>query len=164
MGFESFQVELSRDGPDHRPLSQFVRKLPHAKPDESGIQSSKSDYVLVDDGDHKIEIEVTEEWGRISCRFTLCHPPSIEVAFVNLVRDLVERLNMKVRICADESGRWYSAEDLADFSREIADFIAKERRGWIAQCGPTQLAATSSEAYEKIVFPQLKPVEGLPNR
>jgi hypothetical protein len=124
---------------------------------------SGSEYFLVDDGAHKIEIEVTEKWGRISCRFTLCHPPSIEVAFMNLVRNLVERLDMRVRICADESQRWYSTEDLADLAKDMTGFIAKERRAWIAQCGPTQLAATTAEAYEKIVIERSTPVLGLPN-
>jgi hypothetical protein len=164
MGFESFQIEFRRDGQDNRSLSRYVRQLPNARPDKPGVESSGSEYFLVDDGAHKIEIEVTEGRGRISCRFTLCHAPSIEVAFVSLAQDLVKRLDMKVRICADEKGRWYSAADFSDFANDISGFIAKERKAWIAQCGPAQLAATTAEAYEWIVLPQSKPVVGLPNR
>ena len=160
MGFESFQVELRGEVQDPGHFNRFIRGLPNVKPDTNAMETSGSDYFIVDDGAHKMELEVTESRGLISCRFTLCHPPSIDAAFVSLIREFVERLRMKVRICAVDTSRWYSSEDLPEFVRDVDDCIATERRGWIAQFGPVQLAATTAEAFEKIVLPQCEPLHG----
>ena len=123
-------------------------------PDTNAMKTSGSDYYIVDDGTHKIELEVTESRGRISCRFTLCHPPTIDAAFIGLIRELVERMDLRARICSDGARRWYSVDDFGEFVRAATGFISKERRAFIAQCGPVQLAATTAEAYERIILPQ----------
>ena len=74
-------------------------------PDTNAMKTSGSDYYIVDDGTHKIELEVTESRGRISCRFTLCHPPTIDAAFIGLIRELVERMDLRARICSDGARR-----------------------------------------------------------
>ena len=43
-----------------------------------------------------IELELTPEPLAISCRFTLCHPPSVDDAFLNVLRHLMRRLGMRI--------------------------------------------------------------------
>jgi hypothetical protein len=101
MGFESFQVELRGETASSAQVDELVRRLPHAKCDPDAIASRGSTFYTLEDGHHVIEVELVAFPVKVSCRFTLCHPPSIDSAFLSLVRELMARLGMEVRICDD---------------------------------------------------------------
>src|ERR1700724_1889073 len=101
MGFESFRVEL-RGGPaTYGEADEVIRQLLHVKPYMESFPMQGSTYYLIDDGQHVIELELMDSPVHISCRFTLCHPPSVDSAFLGLLRELMLRLGMEAKICDD---------------------------------------------------------------
>ena len=119
MGFETFRVELRAGKAKFGEADEAVRKLPNIKPDPDSLPSKGSTYYLFEDGRHAIELELMDAPVRLSCRFTLRHPPSVDAVFMGLVRDLMDRLGMEARICddgpAEQSGP-YSIHDFSEFS------------------------------------------------
>jgi|GEM_PF-5186140 len=87
MSFETFRVELRGGSATFARVDAAIRQLPHAQPDHDSMTSAGSTYYTVEDGFHIIEVEVADSPIQVSCRFTLCHPPSIDVAFLNFVRE-----------------------------------------------------------------------------
>jgi hypothetical protein len=77
MGFEAFRVEL-RGGPaTYQEVDEAVRQLPHIHRDHQSVPLKGSTYYLLKDGQHVVEIEIRDAPVKLSCRFTLCHPPSV---------------------------------------------------------------------------------------
>src|SRR5438105_11345439 len=101
MGFESFRVELRGGRASYQEADEFIRQLPHAKTDHESLPMPGSTYYVIDDGRHVIELELKDAPVRVSCRFTLCHPPSVDAAFLSLAHDLVSRLGMAADIYDD---------------------------------------------------------------
>ena len=101
MGFEHFQVVLRGGRSKYGEADEAVRKLPHLKPDEHSVPIKGSTFYVMDDGRHAIELELMDAPVQLSCRFTLCHPPSVDLAFLGLLRELMLRLGMEVEICDD---------------------------------------------------------------
>ena len=161
MGFESFRVELR--GGAARPLDadETIRGLPHAKPDLGSVPLRGSAFYVFDDGKHIVEVERKDFPVKLSCRFTLCHPPSVDAYFLDIVRELMLRLGMEVTICDDvrpEHAQWYPLARFAEFSSIVRAYIAARRAEWIAAIGPAHLAATTSEVCRQIILPQCEPV------
>jgi len=163
MGFETFRVEL-RGGPaTFAQADSTIRQLPHVQPDQDSIRSPGSAYYTVEDGAHVIEIEVADTPVKVSCRFTLCHPPTVDAAFLGLVQEVQGRLGMEAAICDDvrpEDARWYSAAQFSEFASAVSGYIAARRAEWTANFGATQLAAKTPEVYAKIILPKCVPVTG----
>lgn len=158
MGFESFRVELcgGRAGPEE--VTEAVRQLPHARPDPDSLPMGGSTYFLIDDSRHVIEVEVTGPPVKVSCRFTLCHPPTVDAAFLSLVRELMDRLGMKARACDDagpEGSRWFGLGAFAELAAVIARRVAARRAEWVAAFGDAPLAATTNEAHQRVILPRL---------
>lgn len=101
MGFEAFRVELRGGKVKFREADEIVRKLPHLKPDQHSVPMKGSTFYVMEDGQHALELELMDSPVRLSCRFTLCHPPSVDSAFLDLLRKLMLRLNMQAKICDD---------------------------------------------------------------
>lgn len=160
MGFEAFRVELRGGRAGLSEADEVVRMLAHIKPDPDAVAMRGSTYYLLDDGRHAIEIELTDSPVRLSCRFTLCHPPSVVPAFLNLVRELMARLGMDARICDDvrpEHSHLFSLEQFDEFSAAAAHYIATRRAEWVAAFGDEPLAATTNEVYRRIILPRCQP-------
>lgn len=85
MGFESFRVELRGGSATSAQVDELIRRLPQAKPDPEAIASRGSTFYTLEDGLHVIEVEVVAVPVKVSCRFTMCHPPSIDSAFLSVV-------------------------------------------------------------------------------
>src|SRR3954453_18451123 len=115
MGFEAFRVELRGGKANNREADEAVRKLPHLKPDQHSVPMKGSTFYVMDDGLHAIELELMDAPVRLSCRFTLCHPPSVDLAFLNLLRELMLRLGMEAKICDDVQPAHSRSFALADF-------------------------------------------------
>jgi hypothetical protein len=163
MGSESFRVELRGGQATYPEAIEIVRLLPHIEPDQQAPSMRGSTFFLFEDGQHIVELEVMDSPVKLSCRFTLCHPPSVDAAFLAFVRDLMSRLGMEVRICDDvplEHSRFYSLADYATFAAVTERYIAARRAEWIVAFGTEQLAATTSEVHRRIILPRCEPVVG----
>ena len=84
---------------------EVVRGLPNARPDLDAIRTRGSTFYTVEDGRHVIEVEVAAAPVRVSCRFTLCHPASVDNALLGMVHELMTQLGMSVRICDNTAAR-----------------------------------------------------------
>jgi hypothetical protein len=160
MGFEAFRVELRGGSANYREADEVVRKLPHIKPDPDSVRVEGSTLYVMDDGRHAIEIELMDSPVRLSCRFTLCHPPSVDAVFLGLIRELMTRLGMEAKICDDvspEHSRAFSIRELPELSAISADYIAARRAEWIAAFGDEPLAATTNEVHRHVILPRCQP-------
>jgi hypothetical protein len=161
MGFESFRVELGGGTASAEEVSETLRRTPHCKPDADSFPLQGSTYYLIDDSRHVFELELRDSPVRLSCRFTLCHPPSVDTAFLSLVCELMVRLGMDVSICDDvrpEHTHPFSVAAFDEFAAAASGYIAARRTEWIAGFGSRQLAATTNEVHEQIILPRCQPV------
>lgn len=157
MGFEAFRVELRGGQAQFSDVDEVVRTLPHLKPDPDSIPMKGSTFYVMDDGQHSIELEVMDSPVRLSCRFTLCHPPSVDLAFLDLVRELMSRLGTEVKICDDvhaAHSRSFPLVEFPDFMAVTRHYIAARRAEWIAAFGDHPMAATTNEIYQRIILPR----------
>lgn len=163
MGFESFRVEL-RGGPaTFSQVDEFIRQLPNGKPDDEIVPTPGSAFYTVEDGLHVIEVEVMESPVTVSCRFTLCHPPSVDAAFLGLVRELMAGLGMEAQICDDhgpEHPHWFSIAGFPGFANAFRHVVAQRRAEWIANFGALQFPAKTREVFARLILPRCEPVTG----
>lgn len=162
MGFESFRVELRGGWANCLEANETIRNQPHVRRDEQSLPTKGSTYFVIDDGRHVIEVEVKDAPVRISCRFALCHPPSVDSVFLDLVRQLMLQLGMETWICDEvqpEDAHPFSLTQYAEFSSATLRSIAARRTEWIAAFGMEQMAATTNQVYERIILPRCQPVE-----
>jgi hypothetical protein len=160
MGFEAFRVELRGRRAQYSDVDAAIQKLPSVKPDEPSIPMQGSTFYVVDDGQHILELELLDAPVRISCRFTLCHPPSVDAAFLTLVRELLLQLGMQVRICDDvrpEHARSFSLAEFAEFSSLTSCSIAARRTEWRAAFGDEALAVSTNDVYQRLILPRCQP-------
>jgi hypothetical protein len=160
MGFESFRVELCGGQADHAEADATVRRLPHVRLDPEAVLMPGSTCYLRDDGHHVIEVELRDAPVRLSCRFALCHPPSVDAVFLAFARDLMAKLGMEARICEEvrpEHAGAFALSEFTNFSAITARSIAVRRAEWVAAFGTALLAATTREAYRRIILPRCQP-------
>jgi hypothetical protein len=165
MGFESFRVELRGGRATHFEINETVREPPHVRLDPEAALMPGSTCYLRNDGRHAIELQLSDAPVRLSCRFTLCHPSSVDSVFLGFLRELMARLGMEVTICDDvrpEHSGSFSLREFAEFSAIITDYIAARRAEWMAAFGPTTLPATTPEVYQRIILPRCQPGIGQP--
>lgn len=161
MGFEDFQVVLHGRDKNRREAEDLIRSLPGVGPDpDSGFLSAPA-YLVMNDGQHSIELEVDDQHGlEVSCRFVLSNPPTIDEVFIAFVRELMRRLNLSAT-CVEgppsEAVRTFSAREFDEWSTATLRHITRRRKEWIADMG-TELAATRKELYERIILPRCAPV------
>jgi hypothetical protein len=160
MGFEAFRVELRGGRANYEDAVAAIRRLPGSKPDPDSIPLKGSAFHVVDDGRHVIEIELMDAPVRFSCRFTLCHPPSVDGAFLEIQRELMSNLGMEATIRDDvrpEHSRSFALAEFEDFSAICSRYIADRRAEWIAAFGNEQIAAGTNEVYQRIILPHCQP-------
>jgi hypothetical protein len=165
MGFESFRIELRGGRASYQEADEIIRQLPYAKPDSESMALPGSTYYLIDDGRHVIELELKDNPVRVSCRFALCHPPSVEGAFLRFAHYLMSRLGMEADICENirpEHAHPFSLPEFADFSAAVSHYIAVTRAYWVADFGTETLAATTNEVFRRIILPRCQPGVGRP--
>ena len=159
MGFESFQVELRGERANYLDADRAIRNLPGIRPDPRGGFMLGS-YYLFEDGRHVVELHLFDSPMSLSCRFALCHPDSIDAAFVELVRVLMGSLGIEAMIPDDvsEHAHWFSLAEFAEFAARLPEYIAIRRQEWIAAFGAVRATATTSEAFERFILPSCLPV------
>jgi hypothetical protein len=163
MGFESFGVRLHGDHATAHAATEAIKNLDHAAPDPDAELTPGSPCFLVNDGQHAIELEVMETSAAISCRFTLCHPPTVDAVFIALVKRLVEILDARVEICEEvEPGQpdEFTLATFHDFPSIVSKCIAKRRAEWKAAFGGQTLGATTTQVHEKIIAPHYQSAVG----
>lgn len=160
MGFETFRVELRGGNVRFDEADAIVGKFPHIRPDSQAVPMEGSAFYVIKDGQHVIEVEVMDAPVKLSCRFTLCHPPSVDSAFLAFVREMMSLLGMTPRICDDvtaEHARSFSLGEFEKFATIASGYIAARRAEWIAAFGSKPLAATTSEVYQRVILPRCQP-------
>ncbi len=160
MGFEAFRVELRGGEPQFTKADEVVRKLPNVRPDQDSVPTKGSTFYVVDDGQHAIEVEVMDAPVRLSCRFTLCHPPSVDLAFLGFVRELMFQLGMEAKVCDDVQpahARSFTLAEFPAFMTITMRYIAARRAEWITAFGDQPMAATTNEVYQRIILPHCQP-------
>lgn len=161
MGFESFRVELRGGQVTYPGVKETIQRHPHVKLDPQSPPMKGSTFYVVDDGRHVIEVELKDAPVRISCRFTLCHPPTVDSVFLDLLRELMLRLGMEAWICDDvrpEDVHPFSLAEYAEFASVALRSITARRAEWMAAFGAEQIPATTNEVYERFILPRCKPV------
>jgi hypothetical protein len=165
MGFESFRVELRGARASYREVDETLRGFPHIRLDRDAVLTPRSTCYRRDDGQHVFEIELLDEPVRLSCRFTLCHPASVDSGFLAFVHDLMVRFGMTAKICDDvraEHAGSFSLKEFATFSAITERSIAVRRAEWIAAFGSAPLAATTNEVHQQLILPRCQPGIGQP--
>ena len=160
MGFESFQVTLRGGQVGHAEVNETVRILPHMKLDPQSAFSPSSICYVMDDGQHVIEVELMDAPVSLSCRFTLCHPDTIDFAFLGLLRRLMVRFGMEATIRDEvrpEHEHSFPLAEFAELSACLPEYIATRRSEWIAEFGTARIAATSAECFRRIILPRCQP-------
>jgi hypothetical protein len=160
MGFETFRVELRGGKANYAQADEAIQELPHIRPDQHSLSTRGSRFYLYEDGQHAIELAVLDASVRVSCRFTLCHPPSVDAVFLGLVRDLMARLGMEAKICDDvlpDDARSFALDDFAAFAAATRRYITARRAEWIGAFGDVPMAATTNEVYQRIILPRCQP-------
>jgi hypothetical protein len=158
MGFESFGVTLEGGTATADEARNLIDSLEGVSRDEGFTTGST--YFLQRGVGHAIEMQMMHKPVWVSCRFTLCHPPSVDSAFLALVRQLIEKLKMQVMIRDDvipEHAEPYSLDRFDEFSAACLHYIALRRREWKQMFGNRQLAATTAEAHQHIILPHCIP-------
>jgi hypothetical protein len=160
MGFETFRVELRGGTASYHEADAAVRELPQVRPDGHSLSTRGSTYYLYEDGQHAVELELLDAPVRLSCRFTLCHPPSVDAVFLGLVRELMARLGMEAKIRDDvrpDHARSFALEDFEAFSAATLGYITARRAEWVEAFGAEPLAATTNEVFQRIILPRCQP-------
>ena len=136
----------------------MIRKLPNIKLDlVHSIPARGSTFYLMEDGFHVVEVELMDSPVRISCRFTLCHPPSIDTAFLAFVHELMSKLGVEAVMKENvrpEHCHAFSLDNFGEFSSIALGYIAQRRAEWIAEFGTEQIPASTIKVHEQIILPR----------
>ncbi|OAI46428.1 hypothetical protein AYO44_11395 [Planctomycetaceae bacterium SCGC AG-212-F19] len=160
MGFETFRVELRGGTAPFHEVVEVLQKSPQVRPDPQAVALEASAFFVKDDGRHILELEVMDAPVKLSCRFTLCHPPSVDAAFLGFLREMMVRFGMAAKIGDDvrpEDARSFSLYEFEEFSTIAASYIAARRAEWIGAFGDEPLAATTSQVFQRIILPRCQP-------
>ncbi len=155
MGFESFRVELRGDNKTVDATRNALCRLDHITIDPHNLTPAYSSCFLFRDGTHVIELEVSGDSApRVSCRFTLAHPPSVDAAFLALVKRLMDLLDMEATVCdrvPPELNHPFGIAAFDEFAAVVSRCISQRRGEWIRAFGTEQLAGTESDVHERII-------------
>lgn len=156
MGLESYRTGLRAGAAGFSDAVDAIRGRPYARPDW-GQPAADASCFVIDDGRHLVEVEVSAAPVRVSCRFTLCNPPTVDNVFIALLRSLMERFGMEARSPQPDGETWFTAARFSEFEAVVRDDIRNQRELWIRDFGPEQLAATTREAFAKFILPKCEP-------
>jgi hypothetical protein len=111
------------------------------------------------DGKHVVEFEVLSARGRaparVSMRFTLCHPDSVDRVFLEIATNLMTRQSLSASICEDlpdGTPRDYSQHEIGAFRVWCLWSIDHARRQWQRQFGPERIAVSTAAAWKHFLF------------
>ena len=120
----------------------------------------RGSYYLFEDGRHVVELHLFITPEILSCRFALCHPDTIDSAFIGLLHRLVIATGMEVTIREDVRPEHEYPFPLAEFPALTAclpEYIAARRAEWVAAFGDERMAVSTNECYRRIILPLCQP-------
>ena len=150
MGIEDYRVALRSRTVPAQVVREWVRRQPNTTRDD-GMLSRGNDYFRIDDGNHVLEVEVSKaDPTEVSVRFALCNPPSVEPAFLALVRELVTTFGMEIhdQEAADADPWWLPPERFEQFQESTLGAIPRRRADWVTQFGPEQFPAGCDDTWQ----------------
>lgn len=158
MGAEDFQVGLMSDALDIEHATAYLETF-----DDISVIRKKTEELFFEyrKGGHVIEVELSRPKlriaTRISCRFSLCHPDSVDEVFADFVVDLAQGLSLPIEILEDvpagEPYRFLPA-DLNGFRDALKKSIATKRDYWIKDFGDVKASLTCREAVQRFILKQ----------
>jgi len=160
MGVEDFQVSITYNGKSNEfnELNQYLKSYQNIIADYKTKQISNEHYYIFNDGKYIIEFEVSlREMNliKISCRFAVCHPASIDSLFEKLIMAIAKKLKAKIEILdetpnGDPYQFFYPNYD--NFKKILRKAIEIKRNYWIQDFGPKTLSLKTSDALKKYLL------------
>lgn len=163
MGVESFLVTIRGPREEYLAVALFAEsefRLTPEPPPSYG--SGDCLYYSFGDGRHVIEWEFAPYPGEylISVRFALCHPPTVDSVFIDLICRILQRFNATATVCEpmpDGTVRSHRADTLAQFAQDCLCGIQICRRDWQAMFGTRTASLSHKDAMLRFVLPQCVP-------
>ncbi len=162
MGAEDFQAILLSDNVQYDKVVETLRCIPNVDIDNESKRLADENYFVIDDGIHIIELEVSSRGKRkgyikISCRFALCLPRSIDAVFYRLLRKIGKKFEMLIEVldevpvgCLDK----FNPPDYVGMDHVLKKAIGLKRMYWVQDFGPETASLRTSEALKKFVTNQ----------
>jgi hypothetical protein len=157
MGFESILVSFHGYTGTPADLARSLDQLIRTAPDPAAAMTSQAKCWVLDDGQHKFEVEAGPEPTVFHLRFALCNPRSIDPVFFLLMKTLMREYRLKLRFCEDceDVPEWFVAPEMIDSSKEsIQRCLDLRREQWHQEFGDEELPATEEEAFQRFILPR----------
>jgi len=157
MGIESVLASFKGNTGTPEGLVHSLGTIIPVIPNPSAEMDDESSCWVLDDGQHKLEMEIQLEPSMFFLRFALCNPRSVDQVFLKLIRYIMLQHNLSMRFCEDceEVPEWFTAPDMVDqWETEILRCIESKRQLWHHEFGQEELSATCAEAFERFIMPR----------
>ena len=164
MGCESIQI-LSTAPYNSRKIRKYLEAYPNISLDTSNAcynDPSEFNYIY-NDTNHIVELQLMDckpKPPKLSFRFSLCQPSSIDGKFIELTTSIGKDLNLKIRIMescqVEDDDIIFSPLDYENYNKILQEVIKVKRDYWIAMFGEETAVVTCSEAIMKFLVPKCK--------
>ncbi len=160
MGVEDFQVVIKYNGKnkEFNETIQFIKSCQNVFVDYDTKQISNEQYYIFDDSKHIIELEISQREAniiKISCRFAVCHPISIDNVFIELIIIIAKKLKSKIEILDETpNGDPYQFfyPEYEKFETVLKKTIEIKRNYWMQDFGSETASLRTSEAIKKYIL------------
>jgi len=156
MGVESFQIVAltAAPGSDVRAWLMSQRLLPSVHADTC------PDTFIATDSRHVVEAEVRADGvkTRVSIRFALCHPATVDDLLLEFVRRLAEFTHGRIVVAERVPGGFpdkFKYDELGSaFACVLRGAISEKRGLWRQNFGEEEAAVTTAEALRRFLLKQ----------
>jgi hypothetical protein len=165
MGVESFLVRLRSRQPDLQAVVTYAQCSLGIVPDpKQHALSSAYSYYVFRDGLHVIEFEFLQERESydISMRFALCHPPTVDRAFLAHAVVLTRQFDLTAIIggeLPEGEPAEYDKNNLERFAANCSWSIARDREYWRRMFGPEEMGLSVVDALQYFFHKENIPAE-----
>ncbi len=157
MGWEAFLVSISSDL-THEVVADCLLAIPGVRPQSGSDALPGYRQYVYEDPSHIIELETSSEAAqagtRISIRFALCQPASIDGIFAEFVADIAQKSKGAVMIAADAHGELavdFQHTGMDAFAKSAAFYLGQDRAIWRRDFPDVIPRVTCGEAIEILV-------------
>ncbi len=161
MGVEDFQTVLICDNDRHDFITivEAIKSMPKASTDKKSKRLSEEEYFLVEDDDHLIEVEISDnkkkKLVKVSCRFALCLPNSIDNIFCKFIREIGQQFKMIIKILDDVPKGFsdiFNPSEYVGLEDSLKKAIQIKRDYWIQDFGSETANLRPSDALRRFVL------------
>lgn len=138
-------------------LESSLSQLISVTRNPNSAMTSQTMCWVLDDGNHKLEVEQKLNYSGFSLRFALCNPSSIDCVFIRIIKTIIRTHELGLRFCedCDEVPEWLSSIEMIDqYEAAIQNCIDMRRALWQTEFGKEELAATCAEACRHFILPR----------